>query len=196
MITQHYGEALSQLVARIFPLPRLDRRQPGMTMDFVPFRSRVGAMRRPVGQRRPRFATVTLSSPHRYRPLLLLLSVLAAPKKQFATAGDVAGLGLSFFAVQLAGQLAPLLYTPQHFGALQAGILCSTFSTVWQIFQKSSPLAPASVLTDWALLTASVLTDWAIALTRHCLFVHGFLVTMGKSIIHLSYCNDYFLKDL
>ena len=48
------------VVARIFPLPWLDRRQPGMTMDFVPFRSRVGAMRRPVGQRRPRFATVTL----------------------------------------------------------------------------------------------------------------------------------------
>ena len=49
-------------------------------MDVVPLRSRVGAMRRPVDQRS--FATVTLSSPHRYRPLLLLLSVLAAPKKR------------------------------------------------------------------------------------------------------------------
>ena len=63
-----------------------------MTMDFVPFRPRVGAMRRPVGQRRPRFATVTLSSPHRYRPLLLLLlSVLAAPKKQICDGGRSSG---------------------------------------------------------------------------------------------------------
>ena len=51
-------------------------------MDVVSLHSRVGAMRGPVDQRRPRFATVTFSSPHRYRPLLLLLSVLAAPMKR------------------------------------------------------------------------------------------------------------------
>ena len=56
-------------------------------MDFVPLRSRVGAMRQPVDQQRPRFATVTLSSPHRYRPLLLLLSVLTAPKKRICDGG-------------------------------------------------------------------------------------------------------------
>ena len=82
-----------------------------MTMDFVPFRSRVGARRRPVGQRRPRL---------RQSPFPLHIDIglcfccsqcSQLRSNESATAGEVAEFGLSIFAVQLAGQrLAPSLY--------------------------------------------------------------------------------------
>ena len=99
------------------------------SVDFVSLRSVVGQ-----STSEALFVPATPSFPHRYRSLLLLLSVLACSEGS-ATAGYVAELqlnGRSFFAVQLASQLAPLLNAPQNFGAVEARtsnrftLLCST----------------------------------------------------------------------
>ena len=93
-----------------------------------------------------------------------------------ATAGEVAEFGLSIFAVQLAGQrLAPslymhIVYAPQHFSSLEARssnrfpFLCSTFSTVWQIFEKLGPLAHGELRPPLFRVSVSV-TQWPLQLT-------------------------------
>ena len=160
-------------LARIFTLPWLDRRQPGMTLWILFLCARVSAQR--AGQ------STSEDPALRQWPFPLHIDIglcfycsqwSQLRRNESATAGEVAALGLSFFAIQLAGQLAPApsLYASQHFSSLEAHtsnrfpFLCPTFSTVWQIFQKSSPLAHGELRPPLFRVSVSV-TRWSLQLT-------------------------------